>query len=63
MDFKSKVGFLLRHPQMVKDVVRGKSRDEIRDKVRELTRREFEIQNEKEVFEFISFLKRSQPYS
>ena len=48
---------------MVKDVVRGKSRDEIRAKVRELTRREFEIQNEKEVFEFISFLKRSQPHS
>jgi hypothetical protein len=48
---------------MVKDVVQGKSRDEIRAKVRELTRREYEIQNEKEVFEFISFLKRTQPHT
>jgi len=60
LDFKFKVEFLLRHPQIFKDVVQGKSGDEIRAKVRELTRREYEIQNEKEVFEFISFLKRSQ---
>ena len=63
MDFKSKVEFLLRHPQIVKDVIQGKSRDEIRAKVRELTTREYEIECEKEVFDYISFLKRTQPYS
>jgi SAM-dependent methyltransferase len=63
LGFKSKVESLLRHPQIVKAIIQGKSRDEIRAKVRELTKREFEIQNEKEVFDYISFLKRTQPYS
>jgi SAM-dependent methyltransferase len=52
LGFKSKVESLLRHPQIVKDVIQGKSRDEIRAKVRELTTRDY-----------ISFLKRTQPYS
>jgi SAM-dependent methyltransferase len=63
LGIRSKVGSLLRHPQIVKDVIQGKSRDEIRAKVRELARSEREIQNEKEVLDFISFLKRTQPHS
>lgn len=63
LGFKSKVESLLRHPQIVKDVIQGKSRDEIRAKVRELTTREYEIECEKEAFDYISFLKRTQPYS
>jgi SAM-dependent methyltransferase len=63
LGFKSKVESLLRHPQIVKDVIQGKSRDEIRAKVRELTTREYEIECEKEVFDYISFLKLTQPYS
>lgn len=63
LGFKSKVESLLRHPQIIKDVIQGKSRDEIRAKVRKLTAREYEIECEKEVFDYISFLKRTQPYS
>ncbi len=63
LGFKSKVESLLRHPQIVKDVIEGKSREEIRAKVRELTRKEYEIKSEKEVSDFISFLKRTQPHS
>jgi SAM-dependent methyltransferase len=63
LGFKSKAESLLRHPQIIKDVIQGKSRDEIRAKVRKLTAREYEIECEKEVFDYISFLKRTQPYS
>lgn len=63
MGFKSNVESLLRHPQIVKDIIQGKSRDQIRAKVREITNREYEIQSEKEVSDFISFLKRTQPHT
>jgi SAM-dependent methyltransferase len=63
LGFKSKIESLLRHPQIVKDVIQGKNREEIRAKVRELTTREYEIECEKVVFDYVSFLKRTQPYS
>lgn len=63
LGFKSKVESILRHPEIVKYVFQGKSKDEIRDKVKELTSSKHDIKCQKEVSDFISFLKRTQPHS
>jgi SAM-dependent methyltransferase len=62
LSFKTKVEALLQHPQIAKYIVQGKSRDDIRTKVRELTKVKYQIQSEKEVLDFVSFLKRTQPH-
>jgi SAM-dependent methyltransferase len=63
LTLRGKTLSVVHHPSILKDVIQGKSRDEIRSKVRALTTREYERQCEKEVFDFISFLKRTQPFS
>ena len=63
MTLKSKVDAVVRHPFILGDIVRGKSRGEIRSKIRAANenQREREQQFEIECFSFISQLK-ARPY-
>ncbi len=59
MNFKVKIDSIKKHPAIIKYIVLGKSRDEIESKVRELDKKQFEMQSLKEVNAFISSLKKN----
>ena len=61
MTLKSKVDAVVRHPFILSDIVRGKSRSEIRSKIRAADENHRERQFERECVQFISQLK-SEPH-
>lgn len=61
MTIKSKVDAVVRHPFILGDIVRGKSRGEIRSKIRAANENRRERRFERECLQFISEVK-SKPY-
>ena len=62
MTLKDKLGCLKRHPSIIKDIFQGRSREDIRAKVRKLEENQQQKQEEKEVRNFILHLKQNLPY-
>ena len=63
MTLKGKIDTIIRHPSIIYDVILGKSRDEIRAKIRIANENDHEARLEKECLKFISNLKKSLPYA
>ena len=61
LKFKN-INFVLHHPLILKNIIQGKSKEEIRANARKL----IEVQTEKlelqQVLDFISFCKKNSPY-
>jgi SAM-dependent methyltransferase len=62
LTLKTKIDSVRRHPSLIKDILQCKNVKEIRDKIRRLDERQAERQAEKEIFDFISHLKQTNPY-
>ena len=63
MTLQSKISTLFHHPIIIKDVFQAKSPEEIRTKLKTLRERQIKLQNEKEINNYISHLKRNSPFS
>jgi Methyltransferase domain len=63
MTLKGKINSLRRHPTILKDILQAKNPEEIRDKIKRLDQRRTKMQDEKEVRNFISYLKKGNNYS
>ena len=63
MTLKSKISTLFHHPIIIKDVFQAKSPEEIRTKLKTLRERQIKLQNEKEINNYISHLKRNSPFT
>ena len=60
---KGKIDSIVRHPSIIKDIVKGKEIEDIRDKVRRLDDIFYERQGKKEIPQFISYLKKTSHYN
>jgi len=63
MTLKGKINSIKRHPTILKDILQAKNAEEIRDKIKRLDQRRTKMQDEKEVHNFISYLKKGNNYS
>lgn len=61
MTLKGRIDAVMRHPSVIYDIIRGRSRDEIRAKIRTADENEYEARLENECSQFISDLKKSLP--
>ena len=64
MTLRGKINSVIRHPSILKDVIQGKSPEEIRDKIRAKVRSQ-DVMGKglgEEVPQFISHLKKTSPY-
>ena len=59
LTLKAKLDSLKHNPLLIKDILEGRSREEIRAKVRKLN----DVHAEKEALNFISYLKKKYPYN
>ena len=59
MNIKAKIDSIKKHPSIIKYIILGKKRSEIRSKIRELDQEQSERQAEKEVKSQISYLKKN----
>jgi SAM-dependent methyltransferase len=60
---KGKIDSIIRHPSIIKDIVKGKEIEDIRDKVRRLDDIYYERQGKNEILQFISYLKKTSHYN
>jgi SAM-dependent methyltransferase len=63
MTIKSKINFIIHNPTIIKEILQAKDAEWIRAKIRELEQKHAEIQDKKEVHNFITELKKWSPYS
>jgi SAM-dependent methyltransferase len=63
MTLKGKISSLIHNPTIVKDILQAKNRGEIRGKIIDLEQKRTETRNKKEVYVFISRLKKCSSYS
>jgi SAM-dependent methyltransferase len=63
LTLKAKLDSLKSHPLLIKDILEGRSREEIRAKVRRLNGIRAEREVEKEALSFVSYLKKNSPYN
>lgn len=62
MTLQSKISTLFHHPTIIKDIVQAKSPEEIRNKLRILREKQIKMQNDKEINNYISHIKRNSPF-
>jgi hypothetical protein len=58
LTLKAKLDSLKHHPLLIKDILEGRSREEIRAKVRRLNEIRVERGAEREALNFVSYLKK-----
>ena len=56
------INFVLHHPSILKNIIQGRSRKDIRTNIRTIKQREAERLDLQESLEFVSFLKKKSPY-
>jgi SAM-dependent methyltransferase len=59
LTLKNKLTTLWRHPEVIKEILKAKKREDIREKVRRLNQKKAELREQKEVYNFLSSLKKS----
>jgi SAM-dependent methyltransferase len=62
LSFKKKIKFVIHHPSILKKIIQGKSRDEIRTEADRLLQQQIQQQDEQESRKFISSLKKTSTY-
>ena len=62
LSFKKKINFVIHHPSILKKIIQGKSRDEIRTEANRLLQQQIQQQDEQESRKFISSLKKTFAY-
>jgi hypothetical protein len=60
LDIKNILTSIKRHPSIIKYVIAGKKRDEIKTVIKELDKKQNELQYKKEVDNFIACLKKTR---
>ena len=63
MTLSGKISSIIRNPTAIKDIIQARDREYIRVKIRELEQRRAELRNKKDIYNFISRLKKRSPYS